>query len=418
MSEIDEDHSMVKDQITIGAHVLAFDDSDALLKVRGPRFDSKLDRDATYLLVGCLGGLGRHVTNLFVDRGARDITYLSRSGDQNATVQGFLVNLKERGITARVIKGDVNSIEDVNRAVAASGRPIKGMLQAALTLKDRLFENMTLDEFNATFKSRVQGTINLHNALSESPLDFFVTWSSWTSIFGVPTQTNYLASNSFMDAFACHRRSLGLPSTSLSLSQILDVGIVSGNPDYQTSLDRNGLYGSGEDEFLDFCDTAIAQCRTLVDPNDDRCDMGLDPGIGQGHLLAGIEPKGLQELGKSVPLTEMPWYSDPRFSILRSAIEFMEEGSTGTKKPGAEANGDEDGTTMQKIHRKVAKLLYTSEGEIDVTAPIKNYGIDSMIAAELRNWLFTAYKLEVSLLTLLGPTSSIESMVGLIEGAE
>ena len=85
--------------------------------------------------MGCLGGLGRHVTNLLIDRGARDITYLSRSGDQNATVQGFLVNLRERGITVRVIKGDVNCIADVNRAIAASGKPIKGMLQAALTLK-------------------------------------------------------------------------------------------------------------------------------------------------------------------------------------------------------------------------------------------------------------------------------------------
>lgn len=277
---------------------------------------------------------------------------------------------------------------------------------------------MTLDDFNTTFKPRVQGTINLHNALSGSPLDFFVTWSSWTSIFGVPVQTNYLASNSFMDAFACHRRSLGLPSTSLSLSQILDVGIVSGIPDYQTSLDRNGLYGSGEDEFLEFCDTAIAQCCTVVDPKDDRCDLGLDPGIAQGHLLAGIEPKGMKELGKSVPLTEMPWYSDPRFSLLRSAIEIMEEGSSDVKKPGAESNGDDDGSTIEKIHRKVAKLLYTAEGEIDVTAPIKNYGIDSMIAAELRNWLFTAFNLEVSLLTLLGPMTSIESIVGLLDGAE
>ena len=277
---------------------------------------------------------------------------------------------------------------------------------------------MTLDDFDVTFKPRVQGTINLHSALSNAPLDFFVTWSSWTSIFGVPAQTNYLASNSFMDAFACHRRSLGLPSTSLSLSQILDVGIVSGIPDYQTSLDRNGLYGSGEDEFLEFCDTAIAQCSTLVDPKDDRCDLGLDLGIAQGHLLAGIEAKGMKELGKSVPLTEMPWYSDPRFSTLRSAIEIMEEGSRDAKKAGADVYDDDDDSTIQKIHRKVAKLLYTSEGEIDVTTPIKNYGIDSMIAAELRNWLFAAFNLEVSLLTLLGPMTSIESIVGLIDSAE
>ena len=221
-----------------------------------------------------------------------------------------------------------------------------------------------------------------------------------------------------MDAFACHRRSLGLPSTSLSLSQILDVGIVSGIPDYQTSLDRNGLYGSGEEEFLDFCDTAIAQCRSIVNPSDDRSYLGLDSGIAQGHMLAGIEPRGMKELGRSFPLTEMPWYSDPRFSILRSAIELMEEGSSDAKKPGADADGEDDGSTMQKIHRKVAKLLYTSEAEIDVTAPIKNYGIDSMIAAELRNWVFTAFNLEVSLLTLLGPTTSIESIVGLIDGAD
>ena len=38
MSEIDEDHSVVKDQPSMGAHVLTFDDSDALLKVMCPSF--------------------------------------------------------------------------------------------------------------------------------------------------------------------------------------------------------------------------------------------------------------------------------------------------------------------------------------------------------------------------------------------
>lgn len=38
LSEMDEDHSVVKDQRTIGAHVLTLDDSDAFLKVMCPVF--------------------------------------------------------------------------------------------------------------------------------------------------------------------------------------------------------------------------------------------------------------------------------------------------------------------------------------------------------------------------------------------
>jgi hypothetical protein len=90
---------------------------------------------------------------------------------------------------------------------------------------------MSLDQFNATLKSRVTGTINLHQALLKSPLDFFQMWSSWTLMFGTATQSNYLASNAFMDAFARYRHKLGLPAASLSLSQVLGIGIVSYMPE-------------------------------------------------------------------------------------------------------------------------------------------------------------------------------------------
>lgn len=89
---------------------------------------------------------------------------------------------------------------------------------------------MTLEKFHSTLRSRVIGTLNLHEALKESPLDFFQMWSSWTVMFGTATQSNYLASSAFMDAFARHRQSEGLPATSLALSQILGIGIVSYMP--------------------------------------------------------------------------------------------------------------------------------------------------------------------------------------------
>src|SRR5436305_2692963 len=116
---------------------------------------------------------------------------------------------------------------------------------------------MTLEDFNATMRPRVIGTLNLHQILKDVPLDFFIMWSSWTTIFGSASQSNYMASNSFMDAFARHRKSLGLPAASLSLGQILDVGIVSYIPEYQENLLRMGLYGNNEDEFLGYCEASI-----------------------------------------------------------------------------------------------------------------------------------------------------------------
>lgn len=90
---------------------------------------------------------------------------------------------------------------------------------------------MSLDRFYSTVRPRVIGTLNLHEALKDSPLDFFEMWSSWTVMFGTATQSNYLASNAFLDAFARHRNSLGLPGTSLALSQVLGIGVVSYMPE-------------------------------------------------------------------------------------------------------------------------------------------------------------------------------------------
>jgi UDP-glucose 4-epimerase len=90
---------------------------------------------------------------------------------------------------------------------------------------------MSHQQFLSTVLPRVKGTMNLHRALESSDLDFFVMFSSWTTMFGTATQSNYLASSAFMDAFARYRASKNMPATSLGLSQILGVGIVSYMPE-------------------------------------------------------------------------------------------------------------------------------------------------------------------------------------------
>ena len=97
----------------------------------------KFDPDATYLLVGGFGGLGQTYTRWMVERGATAFVYLSRSGKEKQETCDFLAELEDLGVDAQVVKGDVCSLHDVRRAVASATKPIKGAVQAALTLQVR-----------------------------------------------------------------------------------------------------------------------------------------------------------------------------------------------------------------------------------------------------------------------------------------
>ena len=267
---------------------------------------------------------------------------------------------------------------------------------------------MTLEMFETTVKPRVTGTINLHLALEHQPLDFFVMWSSWTAIFGNATQANYLASCAFMDAFARHRNSLGLPATSLSMSRIGNVGLVGRNHINANSLARSGFYGNNEDEFLEYCESAI-------DPQLAKSSWIHDP-LASAHLLVGIEPAGLQKLDKTHPIREMGWFHDRRFSNLILATEILSSRETGLIRE-LEEDIDE-GEVLDRIRKRVAQLLYISKDDIDVTRALSDYGIDSMIAGELRNWIFTVFTKEVSLYSMLSQGVTIESLACEVSGAD
>ena len=87
---------------------------------------------------------------------------------------------------------------------------------------------MTLEEWNATTKPRVQGTWNLH-AMLPPGMDFFIMFSSVAGIVGSAGQANYAASNNYLDGFARFRLSLGEKATSLNLGWMQSEGIIAEN---------------------------------------------------------------------------------------------------------------------------------------------------------------------------------------------
>jgi hypothetical protein len=256
---------------------------------------------------------------------------------------------------------------------------------------------MTLANFNKTMRPRVLGTLNLHEALENTELDFFVMWSSWTKMIGSASQGNYMASSAFMDAFAVHRQHLGLPAKSLTLGHILDVGIVSDHLQWQENVLRMGMYGNSEREFLQYCQVAIGPSAVT---QQDSFEMG--------HILVGLEPTGLLINNHRYPVVDMSWHSDPRFSFLVQAFEHLSSRAAAT---GVRVHEDDDQEPLlTRIHRHVARSLYVAIEDIDIKKPINSYGIDSMVVAEVWNWLFDVLGANISLLNLLHPSMTVEKL--------
>lgn len=135
VSEIDRALMQFAKAAHIGKLVVTFEhDSSRGIQVRRSLFGAAFDPNAAYLLVGCLGGLGRSFSRWAVERGARHLVYLSRSGAATPVVAAFVSEFESQGVEVQIIKGDVASLADVEAAVARQTLPIKGVVQGALTL--------------------------------------------------------------------------------------------------------------------------------------------------------------------------------------------------------------------------------------------------------------------------------------------
>ncbi|KAI9653077.1 MAG: hypothetical protein M1821_007728 [Bathelium mastoideum] len=357
ISELDKALMTFSKARHIGKIVLSYSsNNNETIRYRGTPFQATFDPDAAYLLAGCLGGLGRSFGKWAAQRGARHLIYLSRSGAVTPEMQQFLDELGHLSVETTVIKGDVSFLKDVEAAAKSTSRVIKGVVHAALALNDAFFDHMTLSQFYATLKPHVIGALDLEKALATSPLDFFQIWSSFTVMFGTASQSNYLASNVFLDAFAHRRHSQGLPAASPALSQILDVGIVSKRPEYQRNVIRNGFYGNDEYEFLSFCEAGVLP--PFAWPT--SYDLAFDPNL-RAHLLVGIGPAGLARHDSRYPISDLPWVHDPRFrnpvQASRNVVE-EEAGGEGASNGGSSAEDTTaDLSIDERIRLRVATFL-------------------------------------------------------------
>ncbi len=195
-------------------------------------FPTKLTADATYVVTGGTGALGRVVARYLAERGARHLTLLSRSGlpprdrwpviaegDSHFATVAAIRAIERLGVNITTASVDVADAEQVATWVSDhirhGGRPIRGIIHAAGSVADKLLVNMSEADFAEVLAPKITGTRVLHDALKDHELEFFVMFGSAGSTIAAPGQGNYAAANAYLDAFAHYRHALGLPALTI-----------------------------------------------------------------------------------------------------------------------------------------------------------------------------------------------------------
>ncbi len=375
--------------LATGEHELAIRDGRVLTprlartQAGAPAAESPWDGDGTVLITGATGGLGALLArHLVTEHGVRHLLLLSRRGGRApgaAELEAELTGLGARVTMAACDVVDRAALAEVIAAVPAE-HPLTGVVHTAGVLDDSIVASMTGEQLDTVLRPKVNAAWNLHELTRELAPDLraFVLYSSVSGILGPPGQANYAAGNAFLNALAQHRRSLGLPATSLAWGLWAQANGMIGHLDEadRKRVAKGGVTPMSEDEGMALFDTAVAEDRNLLAP-------------------VRFDTAALRALGDSLP----PLLRGLVRTAPRRGSAAAAGAATGAATGGADGtslaqrlsglDAAERGTTLVELVRvEVAAVLgHAGPEAVDQNRAFNELGFDSLSAVELRNRL-------------------------------
>ncbi|MDQ2147687.1 type I polyketide synthase [Alcaligenaceae bacterium C4P045] len=323
-----------------------------------------LQSDATYLVTGGLGGFGLRTAQWLVEKGARNLVLLSRSGPASEVAQAAIGDFEAAGVKVLAAACDVTDRDAVAGLLAQAALtlpPLRGIVHAATVIDDGLIRSTDLAQINNVLRPKIVGATHLHQLTLDVPLDFFVMFSSATTLFGNPGQGNYVAANGWLEALAQHRRANGLAATCVRWGAIDDVGFLARNEKIKDALQgRMGGHALHSNVALSALE-----------------DMMLTDASGLGVL-------------------DLDWRALARFLPSAESLKFD---ALARRNRGGEGDdgGAEDIALMletlapEALHERfvdmlkseVGEILRVSNDKIDAACSLYDMGLDSLMGVEL-----------------------------------
>lgn len=373
-----------------------------IMPPRGHEAKEHLSPDGTYILAG-QGGLGMHIARMLEAKGVKNVALLSRSGAVSEASQTTMAFLKHRGVNVMVCKVDIcnkSALKSVVNKIQQTMPPIRGLFQCAAVLRDAVFDTMTYENWRAAVEPKTIGSWNLFELFPQD-MDFFIFLSSSAGVIGNRGQANYAAGNAFQDAFARYINARGMMrSVSIDLGPVLGAGMLAEDPRTLDKLKATGFFGVRLQDFERVVECAI----TGYTVGDKRIPPQVVMGVGTGGLVRQANPKDpywtRTALFTHLNKVDMPSDADD----LNSGMDSSEQ----TTKMLLAAAEDAE-SARQIVTIGLCTMLAVSMGkqveDMDDARPPSAYGVDSLVAVNLRNWVHRECDVDVSIFEVLSDTS-------------
>ena len=337
----------------------------------------KLQSEGTYLITGGLGALGLKVARWLVEQGAKYLVLTGRRG-ASPQAQETISELSRSGTEILVAQADVSAQADMVRlfeTVKASLPPLKGVIHAAGVSDYQAIAEIKPDILESVLRPKVVGTWILHQLTQTLKLDFFVCFSSISSVWGSKGQAHYAAANHFLDVLAHYRRGLGLPALSVNWGPWAGGGMALA--EFQEFLTRMGVTGL-QPEY------AIAALESLLGAG---CTQATVANVDWSVFKELYEARGTRPFLEKIEGLKQPQTQAQQPAEILQQLEATPE-------------SDRHSLLSTYLQAEVAKVLKLPELP-DPQQGLFDLGMDSLMAIELVNLVRSQMQMELSMLEIL-----------------
>ena len=334
----------------------------------------------SYLITGGFSGFGLAIAQWLAGKGARHLILMARTGASSVEAQNAVEQLREQGVHVEAVSVDVANNDQLTRRLKECERnmpPLKGVIHSAMVLNDALISQLTPESIERVLMPKIGGCVNLHKCTSHYPLDFFVLFSSISSIIGNPGQGNYAAANAFLNSFCHYRKNLGLPALTISWGA-LKIGVLARDTKIAKHLDHHGIKGIRAENALKILEQSILNEENYVcalDINWQKIMQNM-PAIKQSSVFSDF----YKDNG-----------NDSSVAIVEEVLSMDE-----TKRLGF---------ILSILKEIIGKTLKIAPDQLDEGARLNTLGVDSLMAMELHTMMEIKLGIRISSMELMkGPS--------------
>ncbi|TAQ90374.1 hypothetical protein B7494_g1325 [Chlorociboria aeruginascens] len=389
-----QDNSTPKDQLTL----IDWTTSNELpLEIAQLQPKKMFSKNRTYLLVGLTGQTGKSLCQWMARNGAGAIVLTSRSPDIN---QRWIDELEAAGTTIKVFPLDATnreSLVDLHVEIKQTLPQLGGIANGAMILHDRSFLNMDLDVLNKVLRPKIDASIHLDEIFSDTPLDFFIMFSSVANVVGNRGQSNYSAANMFMASLARQRKSRGLAGSVLNIGRLVGLGY----------LERAGVV---VDEILTKSSFMKISEVDIHHSFAQAIMAGLPSSTENPDIIIGLRPVGEDEM------STVPWASNPRLSHLILQVQQEEtqlKGKNTVLSVKAQLKAAKNETEAFEaiescFSAKLQMILHIPAESFRADAALIELGVDSLVAVDIRSWFLKEVNTDMPVLKIVGGATTTE----------